>query len=387
MTWRRRSGYTSTHYVGFERLGDLPWVAPTLVAVAAVAADEGRHERALQLLGAAEALWEKMGAPPRAEEVVLSHHVVERARAHLSDASYARWIGTGRSLPVEDAVGIAEKLRATIQDRWSDATAGKNDGGQRHGSPNDTAHPTGSRRVRVIEVRTPGVVCSATDRGAIMFGRSSQCTIKLDADRKDGTLSRFTGVFRREADRWLVDNMSGRLDLTVEIAGGLDGRVQPGAWPFVLPTGSSGIVAIQTTRPYRLEFSVAPDSAGLGDSPLPTLVVNDTETSDMATTLKLNDVDLTMLAAMCEPRLRIPSVGPLSVPTAKVVCARLNITTRRAEDLVDNLVRKFDGVVDGLFGDSKSLSHHRLRLIADFAFRTRCIGVTDLRRLPPPRMP
>ena len=51
--------------IGFERLGDLPWVAPTLVAISAIATDRGRNERALQLLGAAETLWESMGAPPR----------------------------------------------------------------------------------------------------------------------------------------------------------------------------------------------------------------------------------------------------------------------------------------------------------------------------------
>ena len=314
--------------------------------------------------------------------MTLRSHIVEQVRGHLSDVSYARWIGIGRSLP--------SRMRWRSQEiRWTTSQDRQREGVPSVGKEGRLPATRITRPVQedsdMIEVRAAGVVCRATNRGTITFGRSSQCTIKLDADRTDGTLSRVTGVFRREAYRWQVDNMSSGLDLNVDIAGGLDCRVRPGAWPFVLPTGSSGTVTIQTTRWYRLEFTIAPEpTVGSGESHFPALVVNETETSDMATTLQLDDDDLAMLAAMCEPRLLDPAVGPLSVPTTTVVCTRLNITAKRGEAVVLGLAHKFSAVLDGLLGDNQGRATDRRQRMADFAFRTRCVGVRDLRRLSGP---
>ena len=236
----------------------------------------------------------------------------------------------------------------------------------------------------VIEIRTAHGLYESGQYGTITFGRSPYCTIKLDRRRPDPSLSRITGAFRRELDRWQLENLSGRLDLVVKLAG-LRSVLEPGGWPLPLPAGSRGTVAIQTTRGYDFEFAVAPDRSAVRSQPgLLEEPMEGTRTSDLAAELGLNEIELVMLAALCEPRLRDPSVGPWSVPPTKVICARLDISPRKAEDIVDSLAWKFRLVLDGLIGENESRATNRRHRLADFAFRTRCVSVSDLGRLPAP---
>jgi hypothetical protein len=237
----------------------------------------------------------------------------------------------------------------------------------------------------LIEVTVGHAAWTSTDATAITFGRSKSCTIKMDADRTDERLSRVTGGFRREADHWQLHNDSGRLDLVVALEGGLRSIVAPGAWPLILPHGAQGIVTIQTTRTYSVGFRVAPETGNKHLQPHvgPMTSVEETVTGDMVTVLGLTEPELAMLAALCEPRLRDASAGSWTVPSTKDVCSRLGTTPKRAEDLVDSLARKFAPVVDGLFGDNRGRANTRRVRLADFALRTRCVTVADLRRLPP----
>jgi hypothetical protein len=237
----------------------------------------------------------------------------------------------------------------------------------------------------LIEVTIADSAWTSTDATAITFGRSKTCTIKMDADRSDERLSRVTGAFRREDDHWQLHNESGRLDLVVVLDGGLRSIVEPGAWPLILPPGSRGVVTIQTTRTYSVAFRVAPRAADPRPQRQvrPVVPAEETATGDMVTVLGLTESELAMLAALCEPRLLDPSVGPWAIPSTKGVCSRLGMTPKRAEDLVDSLARKFAPVVDGLFGDNEGRANTRRVRLADFALRTRCVTIADLKRLPP----
>jgi predicted ATPase/DNA-binding XRE family transcriptional regulator len=93
--------------VGFRRLGDQPWAATTILCLAAVAEGQGFGERAAILLGAADALYEQIGARPRHDDVVQRDLVVERCRARLGSAAYARMFGWGRTQSVDEAAALA----------------------------------------------------------------------------------------------------------------------------------------------------------------------------------------------------------------------------------------------------------------------------------------
>lgn len=235
----------------------------------------------------------------------------------------------------------------------------------------------------MIEVRAGHVICTSTE-GEISFGRSRACTIKLDASRLDPGLSRFAGRFRREDHRWHLYNESDRLDLTVEIDGGLFAVVKPGAAFLALPPGATGRVTIQTKQLYPIAFTVAVEGRTLAAPALAAAVfTGEPTTEDMATALALTDDELGMLAALCEARLRTPTPGPWFVPSAAAVCDRLRISTKRAEKIVDNLAVKLTPYVDGLTGDNRARATTRRQRIADFALQTKCVTFADLRRLPP----
>lgn len=233
----------------------------------------------------------------------------------------------------------------------------------------------------MIQVRAGHVVHTEAG-GAISFGRSASCTITLDAGRPDPRLSRITGTFRREVDRWLLYNDSDRLDLEVDVDGGLSSVIRPGAWPMTLLPGLSGRVTVQTTRQHEVSFSVSPDPSRLMSDIAVDPLTGEPTTEDMATALKLNPTELTMLAALCDARLRYPGSGPWVVPSTTAVCIRLEITAKRAEDIVDSLARKMAPYVPGLIGDKDARATNRRQLIAEFALWTKCVTAADLRLLP-----
>jgi len=233
----------------------------------------------------------------------------------------------------------------------------------------------------VIQVRVGHVVHTEAD-GAISFGRSVSCTIKLDAGRPDPQLSRIMGTFRREVDLWLLYNDSDRLDLEIDVDGGLLSVIRPGAWPVTLLPGSAGRVTVQTTRQHVVTFSVSPDPSRLLSGIAVDPLTGEPTTEAMATALKLNKTERTMLAALCEARLRNHRAGPWVVPSTTAVCIRLDITARRAEDIIDSLAKKVSPYVPGLIGDNDARATNRRQLIADFALWTKCVTSADLRLLP-----
>ena len=89
-----------------------------------------------------------------------------------------------------------------------------------------------------------------------------------------------------------------------------------------------------------------------------------------------------MLVALCEPRLREPRLQSFEVPSTAAVCSRLDITKKRAEDLVDSLSLKLASHVGGVIGNNDGRAVTRRHRIAAFALDTRCVTVSDLRRLP-----
>ena len=91
---------------GFHRLGDVPWVASTLLALGAIDARTGSWERAVTLLGGAEALWDQTEVRPREEERALLDEVVASCAAALDDGGFYRARAAGRAATVAELVAL-----------------------------------------------------------------------------------------------------------------------------------------------------------------------------------------------------------------------------------------------------------------------------------------
>lgn len=95
--------------VGFQRLGDRPWAAATLVTLAAALARLGNGRRALRLVGAADGLWDLIGSTPRAEDTALRGEVIDACGDRVTSGEAARAIGAGRTMTLDDAVQFARE--------------------------------------------------------------------------------------------------------------------------------------------------------------------------------------------------------------------------------------------------------------------------------------
>ena len=95
----------------FRDLGDRHYCAQGLEALASTAGVTGQGERAAQLLGAAAALRETIGAPQPPLEQAEVEQAVAEARAALGEAVWAAAFAAGRALSLEQA--IAEALDET----------------------------------------------------------------------------------------------------------------------------------------------------------------------------------------------------------------------------------------------------------------------------------
>lgn len=95
--------------VAYHQLGDRPWAAATLVFLAEVVAGRGGERHAVRLLGAADALWEDMGADPSAEDAERRAAVLGRCAARLTAGEVERSMGAGRSMTTGDAIEFARR--------------------------------------------------------------------------------------------------------------------------------------------------------------------------------------------------------------------------------------------------------------------------------------
>jgi predicted ATPase/DNA-binding CsgD family transcriptional regulator len=109
-------------------LGDVVGIAYALELFGWLAADDGRHERAAWLLGAAEPLW--MGAGSRLSNIAILevfHQKAERAARHaLGERRYAALAAAGGQRPLDVAVeqAIANDDAPRGQEAFADASTG-----------------------------------------------------------------------------------------------------------------------------------------------------------------------------------------------------------------------------------------------------------------------
>jgi hypothetical protein len=88
-----------------------------LVRLAAVATDDGLHERAARLCGAAEAMPESARAPiPRVERAEYDR-TVAAVRARLGDHAIAAAWAAGQAMPLEDTIAEALNIDAEVDGR------------------------------------------------------------------------------------------------------------------------------------------------------------------------------------------------------------------------------------------------------------------------------
>jgi len=240
-----------------------------------------------------------------------------------------------------------------------------------------------------IRVEHGGVERMFVPGDEVVFGRGSGATIRIGV--ADPHVHRRAGSFRWAGGRWELHNDGEIATLEVHLVGGLEARVFVGSHPFVLPWGAHGTVRTLTPVPYALSFDTFGASPGDGRQSATASESGDgldcqggsglNETTSPRSRLGLLPSEVKMLVALCEPRLRDPRLPAFTIPTTKDVCARLGITPKRAEDLVDGLVRKLAPYVDGVIGTNDGRAVNRRHRIAAFAIDTRCVTVRDLRLL------
>ena len=88
-------------------LGDLYTVSQVLEDFAELAGREGKWARTTRLLGAAEALRERMAKPLQPRERAEYERYLNRARAALGEAATVAEGEAGRALSLEQAVAVA----------------------------------------------------------------------------------------------------------------------------------------------------------------------------------------------------------------------------------------------------------------------------------------
>lgn len=232
----------------------------------------------------------------------------------------------------------------------------------------------------VLVVVHQGASYEARPGTNLTFGRGRTATIRIGAD--DPAMHRRAGSFRWLDGHWQVHNDGSRCALEVIIDGGLEAHISAGAHPFIIPPGSHGVVSILMPVPHDLAFATPP-------SPKPPYVPSEEEQDDSAEVstdglrylLGLSDAETRMLVALCEPRLRNPRLKDYEIPSSAALCARLDLNSKKVEDLVDGLALKLSRHVPGLIGSNTGRAVNRRQRIAAFALDTRCVTVSDLRLL------
>jgi hypothetical protein len=232
----------------------------------------------------------------------------------------------------------------------------------------------------VLIVVHDGQSVEARSGSHVVFGRGSSCTVRVGVN--DQTMHRRAGSFQWHDGRWQVHNDGSRCLLEVDVDGGFQARIAAGSDPLILPPGAYGSVRILVLNPVTLGFATPPiEPIHTSASPIDENC-EDVVTSDLRELLGLTPQEVQMLTALCEPRLRNPRVQSFVVPTSSEVCARMQITNKRAEDLVDSLSVKLSSYVGGVIGSNDGRATTRRQRIAAFALDTRCVTVADLKCLP-----
>jgi hypothetical protein len=96
-----------------RELGSLFALAQSLEDLAVLAGRQGEAERAIRLLGAAEAFCETLGASPPVAVAAEYERTVTEGRAVLGEAGFAATWAAGRAMSLEQATeyALAEPLR------------------------------------------------------------------------------------------------------------------------------------------------------------------------------------------------------------------------------------------------------------------------------------
>lgn len=90
----------------FRQVGDLRRSASSLVHLASIAGRSQSHHRALRLIGAADAIWERLGTAAGEDEAVHRQTVAAATRS-LGAAAAARALAAGRALSLDAAADLA----------------------------------------------------------------------------------------------------------------------------------------------------------------------------------------------------------------------------------------------------------------------------------------
>ncbi len=229
-----------------------------------------------------------------------------------------------------------------------------------------------------IQVSVGAIGATGIPGDVITFGRGTSCTLRLG----DGDLHvhRLVGSFGWSNGSWTLNNEGSTVSLVVSVEGGLKATIDVGSYPLVLPNGARAVVRIMTPKPYEVEVRT-----GGGDATAVSMIEVgdhlDAPTVDIRQGLGLTDAEFAMLVALCEPRLIDPGLQAFTVPSTKEICTRLGISSKRAEDVIDNLVNKLLPFVDGVSGSNQGRAVNRRYRIAAFAIETRCVTDRDLRIL------
>ena len=90
----------------FRRVGDLRRAASSLIHLASIVGREQSHHRALRLIGAADAIWDRLGTPAD-DDGPLRQKTLAAATRALGDVAASRALAAGRALTLDAAVDLA----------------------------------------------------------------------------------------------------------------------------------------------------------------------------------------------------------------------------------------------------------------------------------------
>jgi tetratricopeptide (TPR) repeat protein len=103
----RAQAYYQESLVLRRDLGDKFALAQSLEDLAVLAGKQGQGERAIRLLGAAEAFCETLGTSPPVADAAAYAATVAKGRAALGEARFAALWAEGRALPLDQAIDFA----------------------------------------------------------------------------------------------------------------------------------------------------------------------------------------------------------------------------------------------------------------------------------------
>jgi len=214
-----------------------------------------------------------------------------------------------------------------------------------------------------------------TPDATLTFGRAGD--LRVD---DNPYLHRVVGRFVHQQGAWWLANLGQAIPVTLsDTLTPSFTRLAPGARTAIGFTTS--IVSFEAGgRPYEIVVEIDHDVDVGGPEP-----VHDLEATVSPGTIRLNDEQRQLLAALAEPLLRA-SGGSADLPTNRQAAARLGWTITKLNRKLDFLCSKFAaGGVAGLRGSTDSLARDRRSRLVDHALHARIITAEDLGRLPPPR--